>query len=232
MEGPVKERLTGALILIAVVVIVVPEMLSGPAPDHGGGEQSAADAGPPRRSYNLQLDTPAAASVPDQSTLTPQTAVAPAAATSAAATAPADAPPAATPAATASPAEHEAPPPVTEKPQAAHAPAAPAHAAAVAPAQAPAATPPSSSTPAQARGSAPAQGQWWLQLEAFSVRDNAERLARELRGAGYPVNVSRIRAGGKDLYRVRAGPAASREAAAGLQARLAAAGHKSSLVPP
>jgi len=77
-----------------------------------------------------------------------------------------------------------------------------------------------------------AAGQWWAQLGSFASRDNAERLTRELRDAGYSVNLARVQAGGKDLYRVRAGPAPSREAAQSLQARLAAAGHKSSLVAP
>ena len=77
-----------------------------------------------------------------------------------------------------------------------------------------------------------ATAHWWAQLGSFSARDNADRLARQLRDAGYQMDVSRIRVGGKDLYRVRAGPVASREAAVSLQTRLAAAGHKSSLVPP
>lgn len=74
--------------------------------------------------------------------------------------------------------------------------------------------------------------QWWAQLGSFASRDNAERLIRELRAAGYSVNLARVVAGGKELYRVRAGPEATREAAMSLQARLAAAGHKSSLVAP
>jgi cell division septation protein DedD len=75
-------------------------------------------------------------------------------------------------------------------------------------------------------------GNWWAQLGSFSSRDNAERLQKQLRAAGFPVSVSPIKSNGKELYRVRAGPVASREAAAGLQGRLAAAGHKSSLVAP
>lgn len=75
-------------------------------------------------------------------------------------------------------------------------------------------------------------GNWWVQLGSFSARDNAERLGKQLRAAGYPVSVSPIKSNGKELYRVRAGPVPTREAAAGLQGRLAAAGHKSSLVAP
>ena len=76
------------------------------------------------------------------------------------------------------------------------------------------------------------RARWWTQLGSFSSRDNAERLARDLRSKGFAIDVVRIRVGGKDLHRVRAGPVASRDAAVALQSRLAAAGHKSSLVPP
>lgn len=192
MEGPLKERLTGALIVVAVLVIVVPEMLSGPgrslAPD------TSADAGPPVRTYSLELGTTAAPLTQDQSALTPQSTEPPA---------PPEADPEPAPAA-----------PVAQPPT--------PQVADVKPAAAPAAPAPRAAS----------KGQWWTQLGSFSSRDNAERLARDLRGKGHAIDVARIRVGGKDLYRVRAGPVASREAAVALQSRLSAAGHKSSLVPP
>ncbi|MBK6675083.1 MAG: SPOR domain-containing protein [Proteobacteria bacterium] len=203
MEGPLKERLTGALIVVAVLVIVVPEMLSGPgrslAPD------TSADAGPPVRTYSLELGTTAAPLTQDQSALTPQSAEPPAPPVSAAP----------------KPAPEPAPDPEP-------APAAPVaqpptpQVADVKPAAAPVAPAPRAAS----------KGQWWTQLGSFSSRDNAERLARDLRGKGHAIDVARIRVGGKDLYRVRAGPVASREAAVALQSRLSAAGHKSSLVAP
>jgi len=82
------------------------------------------------------------------------------------------------------------------------------------------------------QAAAPQQGQWWAQLGSFSARDNAERLAQQLRAAGFRIDVSRINAAGKELHRVRAGPVSDRTAAVALQARLAAAGHKASLVGP
>ncbi|HMA10345.1 MAG TPA: SPOR domain-containing protein [Steroidobacteraceae bacterium] len=196
MEGPLKERLTGALIVVAVLVIVVPEMLSGPgkppAAGNGGG-----DAGPPVRTYSLELGTSAAARTQDQSALTPQSAEP--------AVQPLQTPPPAAPV--------QAGTPAAQPPQAESAPPA----ADVKPAPASAAT---------------AKKQWWTQLGSFSARNNAERLARELRDKGYSIDIARIKVGNRDLYRVRAGPVASREAAVALQSRLAAAGHKSSLVPP
>jgi cell division septation protein DedD len=75
-------------------------------------------------------------------------------------------------------------------------------------------------------------GKWWTQLGSFSSRDNAQKLGQQLRAAGFNVDVSKVRAGGKELFRVRAGPVADRADALALQARLAAAGHKSTLVAP
>ena len=58
MTSPVKERLTGAIILIVVVVIVVPELFSGRAEQHpstDAPDAQSADAGPPLRSYTMEL---------------------------------------------------------------------------------------------------------------------------------------------------------------------------------
>jgi len=211
VEGPVKERLTGALILIAALVIVVPEMLSGPdAPSPSSSTDT--DAGPPLRTYELQLDTPAASRNEDQSALSPQSA-------------PNQPIPGAAPAVAEAPAKVEpqvvAEKPAPEKPVAEQpVPEKPVATVATAPAveRTPAAT--------------VTGGNWWIQLGSFSSRENAERLQKQLRAAGYPISVSPIKSNGKELYRVRAGPVPSREAAAGLQGRLAAAGHKSSLVAP
>ena len=224
MEVPVKERLTGALILIALLVIVVPEMLSGP--DHATPAAQTPEAGPPLRTYSLQLDSAAARSQ-DQSTLAPK----PAAAVSEQPAPPVEhtdsvpAPAAAAASSEQNPSAAEPHPAATEqKPPAVEQKPVPASVVAAKPAAASAKDSPAAKTAAA--------GQWWAQLGSFASRDNAERLTKELRAAGYSVNLARVQAGGKDLYRVRAGPAPSREAAQSLQARLAAAGHKSSLVAP
>jgi DedD protein len=186
VDAPIKERLTGALIFVALLVLVVPEMVSGPDAAPATRAATSADAGPPVRTYSLQLETPTTARSQDQSALAPQAVAA-------------------------------APPPAgaVDEP------------APVAEVTVPDVKP--GAAPAVAAGDAP---QWWTQLGSFSSRDNAERLARQLRAAGYAIDVARIRVGNKDLYRVRAGPVAGRDAAVALQARLAAAGHKSSLVAP
>jgi DedD protein len=199
VEGPVKERLTGALILVAALVIVVPEMLSGPDAKPAKSEAAPAqpaDAGPPLRTYSMVLDSAADTRPAQQATLTPQS------------------PTAAEPVDSGKPL-------TPEKPLAAVVENAPA--AAVVEEPKPAAQPQSTAAPATA-------GKWWAQLGSFSDRDNAQKLARQLRTAGFTVDVSLISAAGKELYRVRAGPVRDRTEAAALQARLAASGHKSSLV--
>lgn len=218
MNSSVKERLTGALILIVAVVIVVPELFSGrpeQQPTTEAPDAQAADAGPPLRSYTLELGAaPAAQAVTEPATVAEvpaETAPTPASV------------PASTP--TTSPAAAQSPAPVlpeptlpATKPPVAKAPEAP-----------PASKLPATRPPA---ATAAAHG-WWVQLGSFSARANADRLAGTLGSAGYSVRVSPTTKNGKELYRVLAGPADDRAAAVALQARLAAAGHKgSSLVAP
>jgi cell division septation protein DedD len=59
VTSSVKERLTGALILIVALVIVVPELFSGrptQRPATEAPDAQSADAGPPLRSYTMDLD--------------------------------------------------------------------------------------------------------------------------------------------------------------------------------
>jgi DedD protein len=193
VEASLKERLTGALIVVALLVIVVPEMLSG------SGQSSTPantpnDGGPPLRTYSLELGSPITAPTQDQSTLAPVS------------------PEPALP----TPSVIDAPGPATTP--------------------APAAIAETGSSPqdvkAEVASPASPKQAWWTQLGSFSARENADRLARELRAKGFSIDVARIKVGNKDLYRVRAGPVASRDAGIALQSRLAAAGHKSRLVPP
>jgi cell division septation protein DedD len=214
VETSTKERLTGALLVVLALVVAVPELLSGRRPP-GSGDLPAQnpEEGAPLQTYNVRLDAPdtAAAATHD---------VPPAAAAQIAAV----------------------PPPVTRE-----TPPEPAAAAAAAPAAAPA-KPAARPAPEPVRQtdktkaaktaagksgapSAPAAATaWWVQLGSFASQDNAERLARKMRGAGFKIEVSQDRVNGKELYMVRAGPVADRTAATALQARLAAAGQKKSLL--
>jgi cell division septation protein DedD len=72
---------------------------------------------------------------------------------------------------------------------------------------------------------------WAVQLGVFGSRDNAERLAKQVRGGGFPVLVNETSGkDGKKLYWVRVGPEAEQAGAAALSAKLKAAGHRDARV--
>ncbi|MGQ0836057.1 MAG: SPOR domain-containing protein [Gammaproteobacteria bacterium] len=50
-----KERLTGAIILVVLIVLVVPELLMGPRTGAPSGGASSTVEGPPMRSYTIEL---------------------------------------------------------------------------------------------------------------------------------------------------------------------------------
>lgn len=74
-------------------------------------------------------------------------------------------------------------------------------------------------------------GLWAVQLGSFSNRENAERLAADLRADGYAAFLSQLDTGGDSLHRVRVGPQKDRDTAEAVAARLVAAGHPGQVVP-
>lgn len=77
---------------------------------------------------------------------------------------------------------------------------------------------------------AAADGGWLVQVGTFGEQGNADRLASRLESEGFVVVRSTISSSGQTLHRVRVGPAGSRDAAAALARRLAAAGHSANIV--
>jgi len=71
---------------------------------------------------------------------------------------------------------------------------------------------------------------WAVQLGSFASRDNAERLARELRQRGYRAFVSRFDSGKSVRHRVRVGPEQDRSKAEALAQRLRRDGQQVSIV--
>jgi DedD protein len=216
----VRERLTGAIILVALIVLLVPEVLTGPirSATHTAAVTPSGE-GAPLRSYTINLsDEPrprnaapgsAAPATPAPPEAAPAAPPPPAAALPE--TRPA-APERATPADKASAPAHGAPPPGPSAAPAARPPATPASAA-------------------PAAGSAETgSGAWVVQLGSFAQHANAERLARAVRVQGFKVSVSQ-ESSGRRLYRVRVGPAQDRAAATALAAQLHAAGHSGAIVP-
>jgi DedD protein len=74
-------------------------------------------------------------------------------------------------------------------------------------------------------------GMWAVQLGSFSNADNAERLAAELRQAGFAAFLSTLPTANGELHRVRVGPQRDREAAETMLARLKSTGQKGQVVP-
>jgi cell division septation protein DedD len=173
MENRLKERLTGAVILVALIVALVPEMFRG---QNGGGQAKSASSssgeGPPVRTYTIDLSNNPKRSGPLQS---------------ANETAPATAP---TPAAVAAPPATSAPPsppaPTPTPASSSPAPAPSASPARVAPKPAAAAPKP-----------AAAAGTWNVQLGLFSKRENAERMMSEAKSKGFNVTLSSVDAKGQ-----------------------------------
>jgi cell division septation protein DedD len=73
---------------------------------------------------------------------------------------------------------------------------------------------------------------WAVQLGVFRRRENAERLATDVRAKGFKVSVSAVTVGREKRYKVRVGPAADRTAAQELQGRLKSTGHPGGTVVP
>jgi DedD protein len=168
----VKERLTGAIILVALIVLLVPELLTGPVRSALRANPLASSSEePPLRSYTIKLaddsHPPSAAvhSGPEQ-----PAALAP----------PAPSAGAVTGRATAGEPSSSAAPPAAPTAEATHA-------------NLFAASPPEASA---------ASGTYAVQLGSFRNRANAERLARQVHSQGFQVSVSQSSSGGLYRVRV------------------------------
>ena len=206
MERALKERIIGAVVLVAVVVLVVPVFLDGPPVD--GEVRSERVPLPGQDEQNTQtivLDRDRTEPVPAAKL--------------------ADTPPA----------EEPQTQPVVSRP-------APATVAKQTPAPKPAAQepkveakPPAEEPPRSKPSVAPATtsttGMFAVQLGSFSNKQNAEKLAADLRKQGFAAFLSQLQTDSGQLQRVRIGPQKDRQAAEAMAARLAKAGHKGQVVP-
>jgi DedD protein len=213
MDRRVKERLVGASILVVLIVLIVPELLSGPpAPPPASAHTGLPISTPePVRNVTVDLATskaqspePAASAAATSSPIMPAEAHGGEAAS--AAGEPAAVLPAAAPARTKSSAPIEHTPLETT------------------------ARPPKSGTTA-VKPVIAGHG-WAVQLGTFASRANADKLARQLKAQGFAVHVLSSGSGSSQRYRVRIGPMADRGAAAQTVAKLKSSGHIASLVPP
>jgi DedD protein len=218
LEDRLKQRLTGAAILVALVVLIVPEMFKGrPAPRPA--QLPAASNGAPVRSYTLNLDehgptdSAALAAAPSQAAQAPPTA-----APSPEAVRP---PPAATGSDAAVPASESAPgatPPAQQPVVAVHGPAPAAHA--------PVAATHTTGVSAHAAAGGAATGKvgWTVQLGSFQQADNARRMAQKLATKGIKCLV--VGPDARGYYRVRTPEVADMPSAESLRQRLLQQGFK------
>ena len=220
MDSRAKQRLTGAVILVALFVLLVPELLTGPrVPDTPEGAPT--DEGMHR--YTIDLDASAPRAQPDN----------------AAAQAPVVLPPIADNRAQPGEAAAPAAPVATE-------PAAPATALRAEPQKAPVPSQPaptqsapaqpaptqSAATPAPTQAPPPAaRGSFAVQLGTFGSRENADKLVRDMNAKGFAAFIAPYTKEGHELYRVRVGPTRDRPAAEALAAQLRRVGQSGSIVP-
>ena len=193
MEVRVRERLIGALVLVAIVVLVVPAILKGrgPAPAEPSGQPT----------HRVEVPVVGHEPAPDEQVLVPEPAL----------------PGAALPAGET---PKPVPEPVAREADASPDPPKSAETAPKAAAPPPAAVPPTPKSTAANPVPAVATA-WAVQLGAFASRTKAEELVAELQKRRYSAFILEYRASGQVLYRVRVGPEQDRARAEEIAARLA-----------
>lgn len=215
MDQTLQARLIGATVLVALAVLLIPELLSGRKTVEPAVEEGAAAKG--TRSFTIELGSPGGSTsvpAPPSASATATASRAPAAPTgepetpdespgivasveppdTGAASGPAQSPPpeqTAEPGATPAPAAQPAPVPVT--------------------------------------GTARAGG-WVVQVGAFGSADAARSLVEELSAAGFEAHLAPVTRSGRTLHRVRVGPVAGRPAADQLAERLKGRGLPAAVV--
>jgi DedD protein len=195
MDEQVKARLIGATVLVAVIVILVPAVLSGPKRDASG--PATPDGKRATRTHTIDLggavasgarrEQPREAAPPVREAPRLPTVEPPGVATEPVADLPEDAP--------------AAPPPPAKS-------------------TTPPAEPAPQPVPRTVAAAPAAKGSWSVQVGAFGSADSARRLVADLRNDGLPAYVAPLSRNGKTLHRVRVGPEPTRAAAEAVAARL------------
>jgi len=212
LQQHLKERLTGAAIIVLFVVLLVPEMFRG-RPAVGGDSHAAPVDGAPMRSVTIDLR--------DSPTTQPPAVLAPSdpASDGTPKYAPKDSPNAAQPPPPATPLASVPAAPSAPLPDAAVAKIPPDHAPAV---KAPAARAPAAKAPA-AKGPT-TRVRYTVQVATFTRRDFADRMVKQIRARGFAVQA--VGPDDHGLYRVRSAPTSDRAAAAALKEKMQARGLK------
>lgn len=222
MDRALKERVIGAIALVAIAVLVVPVFLDGPSTDAEIVSESVTLPGQneqtrKRQTIVLERDrdqpVPVSGSRNAQATTAAEKLAADDAARKAAAAAEARAQQVA-----------EAEPPPADKQETAPAQEKKPEPTTVAKAE----VKTEAATPAPSQSTT---GMWAVQLGSFSNEANAERLAADLRKSGYAAFLSQLKTSSGSLHRVRVGPQKDRESAEAVAGKLGGDGHKGQVVP-
>ena len=212
MDQGLKERLVGAVVLVALGVLVIPWVLDG-GRDEGATSTNALRLPAPDEPLAVRSETIRVGDQVEQSSAQAEVA-APSVVVAAAGAEPG----AATAEAVLAAAAVEAAPPPATTPPAANGGEAVQQTSGAAPSRAPAAS------------AARQAGGWLVQLGSFGDEENARRLAQRVGTYGYKPEISNHRAGGRVMYRVRLGAYASRAQADATASSLAVHGFVAQVV--
>lgn len=215
MERPIKQRLIGATILVAIAVAVLPGLLSGRR-EVVTLEPTRDDSGMPLRAHEFSLGETLTAEEQAVAADELQPDPVPVEAVVAPEPLPLTPPPGV---------------PATAAPAAANKPAA-APALVVAP-PVKAAAVPAATTPVKPAAAAPvvSLSGWVVQIGSFGTRQKADELVAKLQAKGFRAFTLAYTAAGRTLHRVRVGPEQNRQKAEQIAKRLEADGYQPQVAP-
>ena len=194
MDTALRNRLTGAVILVLLAVLLLPELLTGAGgtatrtPSTAG---ATPEGGAPLQTLQIDLSGtargPAGSAPPPPEVMDDQ--------------------------AEGLEVDPAAPPPVVRLPVPEAITTAP-------PTTAPPAAVPPAATPPTAAPVDPTATRFYVQVGTFATRERAETAQKDLARRGFKVIINETTSGVRRLHRVRVGPVADRAAAVALEARL------------
>lgn len=221
MDSKVKERIVGAIVLVALGVWLIPWVLDGtretaPESEPATGLELPADqVRAPVRTETVELDAPAPSAAVAASDVAPSGATDATSATDA------------SPDAAGAKAGSE-----TTRTARSDASASGTRGAAGAAAPTATATPAAQEQASQSASSADAPAGWSVQVGSFGELANARQLASRVADYGYQAQVSEFRMGGRTMHRVRVGGFDSRDEAEDAASSLSANGFRPRVFPP
>ena len=205
MERALKERIIGAAVLVLFVVLVVPVFLDGPPTESDiVSERVLLPGQESQKTQTVVLERNRTEPVPVANTRKPVAE-------------PTPEPKPETPKAQQETVKEEKAPPVVEKKSE--------------PAPKVVEPKPEPKREAQKAPAKSTTGMWAVQLGSFSSKENADKLAANLRKQGYAAFLSQLSTSSGQLHRVRIGPQKDRQSAEAMASRLKKVGHEGQVVP-